>query len=418
MKFNKNKILNFRTECVLCDSKKLTPVLKFGKTPLANSYPSNKKERELYFSLTNMLCNNCGHLQLKEIISSKKMFENYVYVSGTSPVLEKHFKDYAKKIVSKFKINKNDKILDIACNDGTFLKWFVKNKYKNVVGVEPAKNLRKENIKNNIDVNTLFFNHKNSYYLKKKYNSFKLITANNVCAHTPELKSFFKGIKNILGKKGVFIFEVSYLLDVYRKLTFDTIYHEHMSYHALKPILEFSNRFDLQVFDFDLVEAQGGSIRVYVCHKNDFKVKSSKINNQILIEKKYRLFSKKTYLNYRLKINNAKIKLRKIINNYKSKKLVIVGYGAPAKLTTFSHVLDINKNDLDYIIDDNNLKQGKFAPGKKIPIHKFEKVKQKTPDVILVLAWNFFESIYVNCKRRINKKIIYINPFPNIKKYK
>ncbi len=418
MTFNKNKILNIRSECVLCDSKKLVSVLNFGKTPLANSYPSSNNTKESKFSLTNLLCKNCGHLQLKEIINSKKMFENYLYVSGTSPVLEKHFVEYAKKIEKKFKLNNNDKILDIACNDGTFLKWFVKNKYKNVIGVEPAKNLRRENLKNKIDINTFFFNFRNSYILKKKYNSFKLITANNVCAHTPYLKSFFKGIKNILDKNGVFIFEVSYLLDVYRKLTFDTIYHEHMSYHTLMPLINFAHRFDLQVFDFDLVKAQGGSIRVYVSHKGSYKVALKKINKQILLEKKYKLFDQRTYYNYKIKIKDAKLKLRKIINNFKKKKFLIVGYGAPAKLTTFSHVLGINNNDLKYIVDDSKLKQNKFAPGKKIPINKFEILKKNSPDVILVLAWNFFDSIYSKCKKNIKKKIIYINPFPNIKIYK
>ena len=199
-----------------------------------------------------------------------------MYVSGTSPVLKKHFENYFKKIKKIKKINKKrDKILDIACNDGTFLNFFKKDKFDNVVGIEPAKNLRHLNKKKNIDINTDFFNYKNSFKFKKKYKSFKIITANNVFAHVPDLKDFALGIKNILSKDGLFIFEVSYLLDVLKKLTFDTIYHEHMSYHSLKPLINFFNSINLEVIDFDLVEAQGGSIRVFVAHKGYMPVKKT-----------------------------------------------------------------------------------------------------------------------------------------------
>ena len=185
-----------RRICVLCDSKDIKDVLSLKKTPLANSYPVSQKIKEEYFPLTTTLCKSCGHLQLKEIVNPKKMFTNYLYVSGTSKVLVNHFKNYCSKMVSKFKLKKNVFILDIACNDGTFLECFVKKKFKNVVGVEPAKNLRKINKEKNIKINTIFFNEENSKILYNKYKKFKLITANNVFAHVPDLKSFALGVKN------------------------------------------------------------------------------------------------------------------------------------------------------------------------------------------------------------------------------
>ena len=196
------------------------------------------------------------------------MFENYIYVSGTSKVLSEHFREYSEKVIKRFKLNTGSKILDIACNDGTFLNNFVKKNFQNVIGVEPAKNLRGMNLKKNIDINTDFFNFDYSKKLKKKYGKFELITANNVFAHSPHLYDFSKGVKNILSSKGVFIIEVSYLDTVIKRKTFDTIYHEHMSYHSLKPLIGFFKKQELQVFDFELIEAQGGSIRVYVCHKD------------------------------------------------------------------------------------------------------------------------------------------------------
>ena len=162
--FSLNKSFYRRRRCVLCDSTNIKEVLNFKKTPLANSYPSSKKTIQEYFPLSTILCKNCGHLQLKEIVSPKKMFLNYLYVSGTSKVLVNHFKNYCDKMVSKFKLKKNDFILDIACNDGTFLECFVKKKFKNVVGVEPAKNLRKLNEKKNIKINTIFLMSKKVKY--------------------------------------------------------------------------------------------------------------------------------------------------------------------------------------------------------------------------------------------------------------
>ena len=147
-----------RKNCALCESSKIDKVINFGKTPLANSYLKNKEYKSKIYPLTLSLCKVCGHLQLNEIVDPKKMFENYSYVSGTSQVLINHFKDYSSKLINKFKLRKKDRILDIACNDGTFLKEFIKSGFLNVIGVEPAKNLRILNKKIGIDINTIFFN--------------------------------------------------------------------------------------------------------------------------------------------------------------------------------------------------------------------------------------------------------------------
>ena len=234
-------------------------------------------------------------------------------------------------------------------------------------------------------------------------------------AHTLSFR-FFKGIKNILCKKGVFIFEVSYLQDVIDKLQFDTIYHEHMSYHSLLPLKKFVSNLGLEIIDFERVEAQGGSIRIYVSHTGSFKTKNLKIKKQIQKEINSGIFKKTTFDKFFSKIIKQKKILKKELKRFKQKKLNIVGYGAPAKLTTFCHLLDINKNDIDYIIDDNKLKQNFFSPGKKIPIKSFEYALKKKPDVIIVLAWNFFDSIVDKCKKYFKNNVVFIKAFPKIKK--
>ncbi len=412
-----SKNFQLRKECVLCKSKKLKKVLNFKKTPLANSYVQSASIKEKYYPLICVLCQDCKHLQLQHLVNPSLLFKNYMYVSGTSPVLRKHFENYFKKIKKMKKINKKkDKILDIACNDGTFLDFFIKDKFNNVVGIEPARNLRNLNKKKKIDINTEFFTYKNSLKLKKKYKKFKIITANNVFAHVPDLKDFALGVKNILSEDGLFIFEVSYLLDVIKKITFDTIYHEHMSYHSLKPLINFFSSINLEVIDFDLVEAQGGSIRIFVAHKGKIKVKKNKIKKQIQIEKDYGLFSEKKYLDFFKRIKNQKEKIRKLIKINLNKNKLIVGYGAPAKVTTFCHVFNLGKKSISFITDDNYLKQNKLTPGKNIKIINFNELKKIDFDFIIILAWNFSTPIIKKLKENIksrNYKIII--PFPKLR---
>jgi len=408
----KQKIIK-KKNCVLCFSNKLEKTLDFKKTPLANSYKVKLKSKENYFPLSCYLCRSCGHLQLSHLVNPKVMFENYLYVSGTSKVLKKHFINYAKKMISTFKLNKKSKILDIACNDGTFLEYFKRKKYDHVVGVEPAKNLRKLNINKKIDINTSFFSENYSKFMKKKYGLFDLVTANNVFAHSPHLYDFSQGVKNLLSNKGVFVFEVSYLPTVLKKKTFDTIYHEHMSYHALKPLVQFFKMQKMQVFDFELIHAQGGSIRVYVSKLNAHKVKTLKINKQIKKEINEGLFSIIRYSRFYKDIIDTKINLNKLINNLKKRKLKIIGYGAPAKLTTLTHVFGLTRNNFEIVIDDNNLKVNKFTPGKNFLIKNFSYLKKNKNkhDVVIVLAWNFYESIKEKCKK-ISNKFLFIKPFP------
>ena len=404
-----------RKDCVLCQSSSIKEVLNFGKTPLANSYPSKKNTKEKFFPLACFFCKDCGHLQLKYLVNPNLMFRNYMYVSGTSKVLVEHFKNYFLTIQRKINLKKkSDKILDIACNDGTFLNFFIKSGFRNVIGVEPATNLKKLNKDKKIDINSFFFTHKNSFKLKKKYKSFKIITANNVCAHIPDIKDFVLGVKNILEPDGLFIFEVSYLKDVVNKLTFDTIYHEHMSYHSLKPLLSFFERLGMSVLDFDLVEAQGGSIRVYVGHKNQ-KIYEKKINNQIKKEKQMGLLDEKLFKKFHKRIKNQKKEITTIIHkNITKKNKILVGYGAPAKVTTFSYVFNLGTKSIRHIVDDNPLKQKKFTPGKNIKIISFEELKAINFDYIIILAWNFAPSIIKKLRQSIKKPFKIIVPFPKV----
>ena len=187
-----------------------------------------------------------------------------------------------------------------------------------------------------------------------------------------------------------------------------------MSYHALKPLIEFARKNSLQVFDFDLIKAQGGSIRVYISHIGSKMIKQKKIKKQISLEKKRGLFSETLFINYMKRINNQKNVLLKILNNFKNKEENIIGFGAPAKLTTFSYKFNINNKMVPFVVDDNYLKQNRYTPGKHIKIISYKELRKKNFDTIIVFAWNFAESIIKRIKKNFKDKKIII-PFPKVK---
>ena len=409
--------------CRLCDSKKITKVLDFGKVPLANSLVKKRdlKEKISRFRLQNNLCRNCGHLQLSISVNPKLLFSNYLYLTNTSSQNLKHFKKYSKSLREKYlllnkkkNIKKRISILDVASNDGSFLNFFKKKEFKRL-GVDPAKNLKRITEKKGIQQLALFFNYKQSQNIKKKYGTFEIISANHVCAHVENLRDFFLGIKNLLKENGIFSFEVSYRGSVLKKNTFDTIYHEHIDYHSLKPLKIFINSLGLEIFDFDLNDAQGGSIRIYVSRQRNNKV-IKKIKNQIIFEDKIlKMYNIQTYKQFMKNILKIKEKINIILKKM-SKKNKIFGYGAAAKSTTLLNFFKINSNLVSYVADDNRLKIGKIIPGTKIPIIKADHLKKYSAKVIVIFAWNYAENIMKNCNIILNYKKKFIIPFPKVKK--
>ena len=403
--------------CRLCKSKKLKKAIDLKKTPLANSFlpKKNFSKKEKFYPLKVNFCENCNHIQLSHSVFAKSLFERYLYLTNTSKPNRDHFRDYAQKISNRIKDNKEIKILDVASNDGTFLNFF-KNKKFYKLGVDPARNLKKYAQKKGIKQLVLYFNNQTSKFIKSKYGLFDIITANHVCAHVDDLRSFVEGVKNLLKTDGFFSFEVSYLGDVIKKKTFDIIYHEHLDYHSLKPLVNFFKSLKLEIFDFELVKAQGGSIRIYVSHQGAKKINKKKINKQILVEKnKYKLFEYISYKKFEKEINKTKDNLIKLIKKIKKEKKSIAGYGAAAKTTTLLNYFGIDNKLIDFIVDDNKLKQGRYTPGTHIPIFNSSYIYKRKPNYIILLAWNYSNFIITQHKKFFKIGGKFIVPFPKIK---
>lgn len=383
------------TSCHFCESKRLVKVFDLGKTPPANSFLKKKdlKKHEGDFPLQVYFCKKCSLLQLGHIVDPEILFKHYVYVSSTSPVFVKHFEDYAKSVFKKFRLNKKSLVIDIGSNDGILLKPF-KSLGSQVLGVDPAENIAKVATREGIPTLPKFFDTALAQEIANKYGEAEVITANNVFAHTRDLSEIVKGVKVLLKKNGVFIFEVAYLGDFLEKNLFDTVYHEHLYYHSVAPLVKFFKSHQMKVFNVERVSTHGGSIRVYV-KKNTgkHKIKDS-VKGLVREEIQKGLNKEKTYKEFAKKIKANKEDLTKLLRNLKEQGKKVVGYGAPAKGNTLLNYFGINSKMLDYIVDDSPLKQGLFTPGTHIPVVSSEKLnKSPRPDYVLILAWNFAESI-------------------------
>ena len=404
------KILKKKSQCRLCGCKKLVNSIDLGKSPLANQFLLKKSKVKKY-PLKVLKCNSCNHLQLSHVINEKKLFSKYLFVSGTSKTNLKHFYEYAKECSKRF-LKKKSNILDIAANDGSFLNYFNKKNIR--VGIDPAKNILPNSELKNYFMENKFFNLQESKFLKKKYGKFDLITANNVCAHVDKLNDFTKGVKNILKTDGVFIFEVGYFYEVYKNKTFDTIYHEHLDYHLLIPLITFFKKNNMDIFDVKSIPIQGGSIRIYVSHEGRKKIINRNIIRFIKKEKKINFSNNKIFRDYQKFINRKKITLLNKIKFLKNKNFNIAGYGASAKSTTLLNYFGINSKHLDFIVDLSKLKQFKYCPGSALKILPVNEIYKNKIDYLIILSWNFSREIISQNIKFIMMGGKFIIPFPKI----
>ena len=388
----KNMLLKcYKFDCRSCGNTKLKRVVSLGYQPLANNLlKSNNEKCELYPLEVNY-CYKCHNCQLSVSVDPKKMFSNYLYTSSTSKSFRNHFIQAAKNYIKNLKLNKKKSfIIDIGSNDGVALKPFKDLGFKNVLGIEPAKNLAKLANKNKIKTFNGFLEKKN---LKKIKKNADLILASNVFAHSDKLKEMAECMLKLLSKKGVIIIEVQYLMNTLKDLTFDNIYHEHYNYWSLTSLINFFNQFDAKIYKSERIDTHGGSIRIYV--KKDKKVKvESSVKKMLKEEEIFGMKKFKTYQDFGNKVYKIRENVRKNFKKLKDKNNLIIGYGAPAKATTALNFFGVT-SEINFIVEDNKLKHNKFIPGVKIPIKNKSYIKDKN-NTLVVLAWNFFKDIKNN----------------------
>jgi len=377
--------------------KKIKTVMSFGKMPMANGFLKKKDfKREFFYNLQVGFNEKNFLFQVGNHPRSSKIFNNrYPFFTHKSKFMVKHFQSFFNWLDKNY-LKKNDNIIEIGSNDGTFSSFFKKRGY-NILGFEPSSNVANIAKKKGLKVLTKFFNYKNISKSKKLKNKINLICAANVICHIPDLNNLIKSINYALADDGLFIFEEPYLGSMFKKVSYDQIYDAHVfifSLHSVKSI--FKN------YGFDLIDAlpqktHGGSMRYVLAREKIFKIKNNVIK-LLKAEKKNKLDKINSCLKFKTECELSKKKFRSKIMSLKSQGKTICGYAASAKSTTALNYCGINHKYIEYIVDSTKEKIGKFTPGTHIPIKSPKYFRKNYTDVAILNSWNH--------KKEIQKKEI------------
>ena len=376
--------------CRICKGRRLELFLDLGDMPLVNSFlkKSETKSDEPKFPLDVYFCSDCGMVQLGVVVPPEQMFKNYVYLSGISDQMKVHFKNIAEHVVEK--LGKGVAV-DVGGNDGTMMMAFRQAGMK-PVNVEPATNIAELSRKNGIDTINDFWGVDVAREIVRTYGKVKAVTGTNVFAHINDLDGFLEAAKIALDKGGAVVVEFPYLVDMIENTEFDTVYHEHLSYLSVRPLMTLFKNHGMEIVDVIKSDIHGGSIRVYAARKGELKV-SPNVTKFIDLERKHGLDRFETYVEFSRRVEKIKRELSTILNDLRSKKKRVAGYGAPAKGNVLMNYFGIGDDTIEYIVDKNPLKAGLYTPGNHIPVFLPDKIKSDRPDYILILAWNFSDEI-------------------------
>ncbi len=404
--------------CRFCKSRKIEPYLDLGFHPHSDSFllPKELHEPEIYYPLVVVFCKNCGLSQLSYTVDPKILYQkNYLYESSITRTGVNHYHNFAHTVAKKFKLDQKDLVVDIGSNVGTLLEGF-KNDGTKILGIDPAKNIAKIASQRGIKTIPDFFTTKLAYFVRKKYGPASIIVGTNVFAHLYDHDEFMKSLKILLKPEGVFIFESPHFVDLVRNLEYDTIYHQHLLYLSLRPLLKFFRKFGMEVFDVEKYKIHGGSFRAFIGYKNVHK-KTQAVQKFLAFEKRAGIFNIKKLREFAKKVQDHRLALNFLLKSLKEKNKRVAIISTPAKGMTLLNYCRIGPELVDFATEKSKLKIGRFTPGTHIPIFPDSKLLRRQPDYALILAWNFADEIMKNLKdyKKCGGKFIIPIPKPKIK---
>lgn len=361
-----------------------------GMSPLCETYlrADELACAETFYPLRVLVCENCFLVQLQEFVSPEGIFSEYAYFSSYSDSWLVHARTYVSEMIDRFKLDRDCLVVELASNDGYLLQYFVADGIP-VLGIEPAANVAREAEKKGVPSLVKFFGLELARELAEQGKQADLITANNVLAHVPDLRGFVAGMKVLLKPRGVITVEFPHLMRLMEGNQFDTIYHEHFSYFSFSTFSEVLSSFGLRVFDVEELPTHGGSLRVYACHDGDA---THPVTGRAagLVQREVAAGFRKmdTYRSFEEQVKRCKRNTLTFLIDAKKAGKSVVGYGAPGKGNTFLNYCGVRADFIDYTVDRNPYKHGKFLPGTHIPVHAPDKLRQTRPDYVLVLPWN------------------------------
>jgi hypothetical protein len=379
--------------CRNCREGLTTPFLDLGPQPPCESFleKTNVNQMEAFYPLQVYVCSRCFLVQLEEYVRPAEIFTEYAYFSSYSDTWLNHAKAYVEMAIDRFHLDSKSFVVELASNDGYLLQYFVQRRIS-VLGIEPAANVAEVATTKGIPTLVKFFGVETARVEANRRKA-DLIIGNNVLAQVPDLHDFVGGMRILLGPQGTITMEFPHLIHLLNQNEFDTIYHEHFSYFSLAVVQRIFGQHQLRIFDVDELPTHGGSLRIFACHDADPRPTGERVTELLQRETAAGLDQENTYLAFSENVKETKRKLLEFLIRAKREGRRIVGYGAPGKGNTLLNYCGIRTDFLDYVVDRNPYKQGRFLPGTHIPIYHPDVIRRTRPDYVLILPWNVKDEI-------------------------
>lgn len=407
-----------REHCRLCDSTNLELCVPIKASPIADAYidasrlgiPQESYPLDLY------LCRDCGHVQNLDVVDPEVLFRDYLYTTSTSRGLVEHFRNYASDVITDLGIAKDSLVVEMGSNDGSLLRFF-KEQGMRVLGIDPAREIAARATREGVETLPEFFTSRLANRIRKDYGGASVFCANNVFAHADDLADIVSGIREVLADDGVFVFEVSYLVDIVDSFLFDTVYHEHVSYHSIAPLAKFFERMGMQLIDVQRIASKGGSFRGFAQKMPEGKRSVKPVVEEMIGNEKARGFDKlPVYREYADRIEARKVALNDFLDSEIARGSMIAGYGASTTTTTLTWNFELTRK-LAFVADDNPVKFGRYCPGSHIPVVPSDELYVRRPDFVVILAWQYAPVIMKRHERFMNEGGKFVVPLVELKVY-
>ena len=410
------KHIRHRNDCRLCGSTDLECVLPIRPSAIGDAFIAADRLSEVQetYPLDTYLCLSCGHLQNLDIVDPELLFKHYTYRTSSSLGLVEHFKRYAVSVVSTLTVASGSLVVEIGSNDGSLLKSFQALGLK-VVGVDPAQKIASEATVAGIPTIADFFSSDLAKYIRAERGPAAVVCANNVFAHADNLADIVDGIHTLLAPDGTFVFEVSYVPDIIDNFVFDTIYHEHVSHHALIPLERFFRTLDMTLFDVERVASKGGSIRGFAqVLSTGVRKRTPRLQQLMLTEELRGIAHPKIYLEFYKAIQQRKQATLQYLDEALAAGNSVAAYGASTTTTTLLYHFELGHR-ISFIVDDNPSKQGLYSPGYHLPVYDSSQLLERRPDVVVILAWTYADTIINRNREFLKRGGRFLVPLPELK---